>query len=124
MDILKNFSVFIKTRIEFGFEISKSVGYETKYLGAKRILLVTDKNLLNLGILDEILKSLNKEKIEYIIFDDIAINAKDVNLDKGAEIFNDEKCELIIAVGGGSPIDAAKGISVLSSQGGKIKNYE
>lgn len=59
-----------------------------------------------------------------VIFDNVTANPREYEVMKGAELFLGEKCDLIIAVGGGSPIDCAKGISIVSTNGGHILEYE
>ena len=124
MNIIKRISIFIRTRIEYGIGISKTVGLEAKLLGGKKVLIVTDKNLIELGLLNNIFKSLEEQKIDYEVFNDVEMNPRDYNVMSGVKKFKSKKCNVILCVGGGSPIDVGKGISIVASHGGNIKDYE
>lgn len=123
MSILNNFSIFIKTRIEFGFGVSNNIGNEIKAIGFKSVFIVTDRNLIKLMIVDKILKSLENQKICFTIFDEVEPNPHDKTVYKGVGLFNNHKHDLILAIGGGSVIDVSKAISILASHGGEIYDY-
>lgn len=74
------------------------------------VLIVTDKGIVSLGLIDELLVGLNNEGIKSSIYDKIVPNQTIDNIEKAVEIFEINKCEAIIAFGGGSPIDCAKGV--------------
>ncbi|MBE6141998.1 MAG: iron-containing alcohol dehydrogenase [Erysipelotrichaceae bacterium] len=76
--------------------------------GLKKVLVVTDKGLMNLHMLDPLFKELEKEKIEYVIYDDVKSNPTIPNIEACKELYLENKCEGIIAFGGGSPMDCAK----------------
>ena len=76
--------------------------------GLKKVLVVTDKGLMNLHMLDPLFKELEKEKIEYAIYDDVKPNPTIPNIEACKELYLENKCEGIIAFGGGSPMDCAK----------------
>ncbi len=79
--------------------------------GCGNILLVTDRQLLKLGLLDGLKEALEKEGIEYTVFADIQPNPTDENVEEGYRLFYIHDCDGIIAFGGGSPMDCAKGIA-------------
>jgi len=80
----------------------------------KKALIVTGKNSAKKsGALDETLKNLQLLQINYIIYSEIEENPSLISVNKGATICREHKCDFIIGIGGGSPIDAAKGIAVL-----------
>ena len=76
--------------------------------GLNKVLVVTDKGLMNLHMLDPLFKELEKEKIEYVIYDDVKPNPTIPNIEACKDIYISNKCEGIIAFGGGSPMDCAK----------------
>lgn len=76
--------------------------------GLKKVLVVTDKGLMNLHMLDPLFKELEKEKIEYVIYDDVKPNPTIPNIEACKDLYLENKCEGIIAFGGGSPMDCAK----------------
>jgi len=123
MDVLKRFSFALPTRIEFGPGAIECLPEEIKALGAKKPLIVTDKGVAASGILKKITDLLDKAGIKYDIFDDVAPNPRDENVHKGAEIARASNSDCLIAIGGGSPIDCAKGICVVATHGGEIISY-
>jgi len=82
----------------------------------KKVLIVTDKHLLMLQIIDEVIDSLRRNGIDYIIYNGVQPNPTIANVNEGAAIYKENSCDCIIAFGGGSSIDCAKII------GAKISN--
>ena len=80
---------------------------------ATKVFLVTDKGLAEAGWLKLLEDDLKSENINYVLFDDITPNPKDEEVMNGAEILKREKCDIVVALGGGSPMDCAKAISCL-----------
>ncbi|MTI67010.1 MAG: iron-containing alcohol dehydrogenase [Firmicutes bacterium] len=78
--------------------------------GINSILIVTDRKISSIGLMDTLLKGLIKEKIEYYIYDRTISNPTIDNVEKAIKIYKDNKCKGIIGFGGGSPIDCAKGV--------------
>ena len=79
-----------------------------KEKGVNRVLVVTDKGLMSLHLLDPLLNELNKESIEYFVFSDVQPNPTIPNIEACKDTYLENKCEGIIAFGGGSPMDCAK----------------
>ena len=94
------------------------------HFGSRRPLLVTDKHVRIQPWFEEIVDSIQSTVDSLIIFDEVTANPKDYEAMKGAELFLAHECDMIIAVGGGSPMDAAKCISIVSTNGGHILAYE
>jgi len=95
-----------------------------KRLGARRVLLVTDQGLTAAGWVDRILEILRDNGLEWVLYDSINRNPRDYQIHEGAAIYAREHADVIIAVGGGSPMDAAKGIATIIGNGGRINDYE
>ena len=108
----------------FGVGALNLVGNYARNLGAKKVLLVTDSGVTEVGWAGKVEESLRKSEIEYHIFSGVNPNPSDGEVEKGVAIYSEEKCDVIVAVGGGSPIDCAKGIGILVSNGGRIQDYE
>ena len=123
MDIMKNFSFSLPTRIEFGTGAAERLAEEVKSFGAKSPLIVTDKGIIASGILKKITVLMDKAGIKYGVYDDVAPNPRDENVHKGAEAARELNSDCLIAVGGGSPIDCAKAVSIVAIHGGKIQDY-
>ena len=121
----KPFSFVLPTKIVYGPGCLPSLLDELALYGGTRPIIVTDKGVRNAGILDKITAILNEGKINYIVYDGVEPNPKDVNVEEGAKIAREFNSDSIIAIGGGSPIDCAKSIGVLLAHNGdKIKKYE
>lgn len=95
-----------------------------KELGFKKPLIVTDKTLVELGIIEKVQNTLAGQAIETIIFDETHPNPIEDDCINGAQVFRKHLCDSIIAVGGGSPMDAAKGIMVLATHDGPLSKYD
>lgn len=79
-----------------------------KNKGINKVLIVTDKGLMNLHILDPMLLEMKKSNLDYVIYDGVQPNPTIPNIEECKEIYLENKCEGIIAFGGGSPMDCAK----------------
>lgn len=85
-----------------------------KEKGASKALVVTDGNLLKLGLLDGMLESLTEGGFSYSVFSDLAINPTSANVEAGYKVYKDNECQCLVAFGGGAPMDCAKGIAAKS----------
>ena len=100
---------FVSPRIVFGEDSLFALGE----LSGKRALVVTDKTLVELGIVDRVSKELLKVGFDILVFDEVVPDPTTTTVGKGAQIATDYKPDWIIGLGGGSPLDAAKAIWVL-----------
>jgi len=78
--------------------------------GLDNVLIVTDKTLLGLGLLDNMLDSMDKKGIAYTIFNDIEVNPTSDDVEAGLEAYKKNGCKALVAFGGGAPMDCAKAI--------------
>ncbi|MCP4413658.1 MAG: iron-containing alcohol dehydrogenase, partial [Gammaproteobacteria bacterium] len=90
-------------------------------VGVKRLLIVTDEILLQLGILDEMNKQLTEYGIELFIFDGVLPDPTNAQVERGLSLYQQNNCDGILAVGGGSPIDCAKVIAARVTNKKSIK---
>jgi choline dehydrogenase len=97
---------------------------EIKALGGKRPMLVTDKGLVNAGLVDEATRSLKAANMDYVLFDGVVPNPNIKLVDDAAEMYKAEGCDSLIGYGGGSPMDTAKSIGVVAIHGGSILDFE
>jgi len=80
-------------------------------LGIQKVLIVTDEVLVSIGLLDKIKASLKENKVKFVIYDGILPDPTYNQIESGLAILKSNHCEAILAVGGGSPIDASKAIA-------------
>ena len=79
-----------------------------KNKGVNKVLVVTDKGLMGLHLLDPMFEELKKVGLDYVVFDDVQPNPTIPNIEACKDTYISNKCEGIIAFGGGSPMDCAK----------------
>jgi alcohol dehydrogenase class IV len=95
-----------------------------KSLGFNKPLLVTDKTLVELKVIDIIIDELKKVGITAVVYSDTHPNPIEDDCINGANSYKENKCDSIIAVGGGSPMDAAKGIMLMATHDGPMSKYD
>lgn len=81
-----------------------------KSKGFTSALLVTDEGLSKLGMADPIVQGFKEEGLNIVVFDKVVPNPTITNIEDGLKMYKENKCDVIIALGGGSPMDCAKGI--------------
>lgn len=89
----------------------------------KKALIVTDGVMVKLGNIKKVTEILDKSETAYVIFDGVTGEPTDVMISEGLKVWNTENCDFLIAVGGGSPIDATKAIGAIATNGGEINDY-
>ncbi|CAN5224344.1 iron-containing alcohol dehydrogenase [soil metagenome] len=92
-------------------------------LGGKKVLIVTDPFILGTGIIENLVKKLDAEKIETVVFSEVQPDPTVNNVKAGLELLHSSHANIIIAIGGGSPIDAAKAIAVMATNEAPLSNY-
>ena len=97
----------------FGRGSRSELATEIKSRGFKNILVVTDQTLLDCGVAEKVTKILDDEKIKYEVFADVKPNPTVSNVQSGVKKCREIGADVIVAVGGGSAIDTAKGISII-----------
>lgn len=97
---------------------------DIKTLGFKRALIVTDKPLVNIGLVGEVAEKLGQNGITSTVFDGVQPNPTVGNVEAGLALLKANQCDFVISLGGGSPHDCAKGIALVATNGGSIKDYE
>ena len=115
---------FLPTRNVFGEGAVQEAGDLVKSLGAKKCLIVTDRYLGQIGMADRVQGILKKAGIEACIFAGAEPNPTDKNVEAGARCYQENECNSIISLGGGSSHDCAKGIGLVAANGGQIADFE
>lgn len=115
---------FVAPEIVYGEGARLLAGQYASIFQADKILVVTDPGIMVSGNLDPVLKSLDEWGVEYAIFSDVVPNPRAQSVIDGSEIYKQNHCRGIIAVGGGSAIDCAKGIGIVSTNDRHILEFE
>ncbi|MHA7584120.1 iron-containing alcohol dehydrogenase [Paenibacillus vandeheii] len=93
-------------------------------MGIHKALVISDRRLISCGVAEQVLSILRKSGLDYVIYDEVQPNPTCQNVHDGLQVFQDHGCDAIISIGGGSPQDAAKGIGIVATNGGHIREYE
>lgn len=123
-DFLLNLRKFIAPEIVYGEGALELADRHAVNFGATKVLIVTDPGVQSAGWASKVEARLQDSGIPFVTFSGVTPNPKDYEVMTGAELCRDEGCDLIIAVGGGSPMDCAKGIGVVMGNPGNILDFE
>jgi len=115
---------FVAPEYIFGLDARKLVGRYARNLGARKVLVVSDPGVVAAGWTAEVIAILNEEGLESSLFTDVSPNPRAFQVMAGAEFYRVEKCNALVAVGGGSPMDCAKGIGIVSTNGRSILDFK
>lgn len=108
----------------FGANASIKTAEIAKIFNAKKALIVTDIDLPTTGIPNIIKYNLEESNIKATIWNGVHQNPHDIDVVNGVKAFQKDNFDIIVAVGGGSAIDCAKGIRIIIDNGGEIEDYE
>ena len=120
MDIRK----FSLPEIIFGHGSMEYIGSYALQLGAKKVFVVSDPGLEKSGWVDKLLKILEASSLRWVYYANVSSNPRDYEVHLGADLYKAEGADVVIALGGGSPMDMAKGVATVVSNGGTIQDYE
>ncbi|CAI1067882.1 L-threonine dehydrogenase [Serratia quinivorans] len=95
-----------------------------KQQGLRHALIVTDKVLNNIGVVAQVQQLLAAQQIESCVYDGTHPNPTTLNVKQGLALLQEHRCDCVVSLGGGSPHDCAKGIALVATNGGEIKDYE
>ncbi len=115
---------FVAPEFIFGIDARKLAGRYARNFGARKILVITDPGVIAAGWTEDILTTLKAADLAYTVFSAVTANPKAHEVMAGAEIYRRENCNALLAIGGGSPIDCAKGIGIVSSNHRQVLEFE
>jgi len=115
---------FVAPEYIFGLKSRLLAGNFCRQLGGKKVLLVTDTGVLKTPWVKEVEDSLIQSGTDYVIFSSISPNPRDYEVMEGVECYRENQCNIILALGGGSVLDAAKGIGIVSTNRLPISAFE
>ncbi len=124
-DSLLELRKFVAPEFVFGLEARKLVGRYAQNVGARKVLLVTDRILhATTPWVKETAATLAEYGVPCVVFDAVSPNPRSAEVTAGAALYERERCNAVVAVGGGSVMDCAKGIGIVCSNGGSILDFE
>src|SRR5665647_647329 len=113
----------MQAKVQFGVGITGKLGEILKEQGFNKVFIATGPIISKSEIMTKIKNALDKEEIEYTIYDKLNTEPTVKQIDSAAEILKKSGSDVVLAVGGGSPIDAAKAMCVLQTHEGSIADY-
>lgn len=116
-----NFNFYMPSKLIFGRGSLNNL-HKQKFPG-KKALIVTEAIIKELGYLKMLEEQLNKANISYVLFDKIIPNPIKEHVMEASDIVKKEKCDFLIGIGGGSSIDSAKSIAIMSTNEGDYWDY-
>lgn len=117
-------SKFMAPEIIFGKGSLNQVGECCSRLGSSRVFLVADRGILAHRWGEKVLPFLDEAGLEYWSWSDFSANPRDYEVEEGSRLYTENSCDAVLAIGGGSTIDAAKAVATLSTNEGRIQDYE
>jgi len=120
MDIRK----FSLPEIIFGHGSMEYTGSYALQLGAKKVFVVSDPGLERSGWVGKLIGVLEASALKWVYYSNVSSNPRDYEVHLGADLYKAEGADVVIGLGGGSPLDMAKGVATVASNGGTIQDYE
>ena len=111
------------TQVLFGAGTSKRLGELARELNGRRVLLVTDQGLARAGHEQHAVESLKTAGLQVTVFDEVQHDPTTADVERGLEVAQQARIDLIVGLGGGSSMDCAKGINFLLTNGGRMEDY-
>ncbi len=117
------FSLRVPRVLQFGWDVVDQLGAQARVLGRARALLVTDRIMVAQGYAERARAALAEGGLEVTIYDGVNSEPNDQHCVEGLSRIKDLNADLVVALGGGSPIDTAKSVAMLATNGGEIADY-
>lgn len=115
---------FVKSDVTFGKDAILEISGILEKLGAKNVMVVYDRGVKAVGIADKVLDAIDKSKFHVVEYDGVIPNPTNEVVEVGYQLAQEHDVDCFVAVGGGSSIDTAKAVNVLTANGGNIMDYE
>jgi alcohol dehydrogenase len=117
-------SKFVIPEVIFGVGTLAEVGGAVRRVGGHRPMLISDPGVLAAGWVDRALPHLAEVRVQSRLWHDLTPNPKDFEVEAAFASYREHGCDALLAIGGGSCIDVAKAVAILSGNGGRILDYE
>jgi len=115
---------FVVPEFIFGVGARRRVGYYARNLKARRVLIVSDPGVIAAGWLKDVQADLAEVGVGSVVFHALTPNPKDYEVMAGAAFYAKERCDVIVALGGGSVMDCAKGVGIVHANGRNVLAFE
>jgi len=112
------------TRVQFGRGVISTLAQEAQRLEGTHVMVVSDPGVRGIGLVDPLVEQLEAAGLTVTVFDKVQPNPRDVHCLEGAALAEAQGVDLLVGIGGGSPIDTAKCIAVLLTNGGHPRDWE
>jgi len=120
---MQNFIFYLPTKILFGPGELEKIGIEAKDCGEKALIITGRRSSSEFGIVNRVEDYLEKEGIAAVIFDKIEPNPRSSTIDEAGALARKNNCDFVIGLGGGSSMDAAKGVAVAAAESQPIWDF-
>lgn len=111
------------TEVVFGLDAAKDIGQRAGKIQCRKVLVVTDQGIKQSGLLDLILGSLGASGVQYLVFDKTQPEPLVEQVYECRKILKDGNCDSVIGVGGGSAMDLAKAVALVSGNEGRFEDF-
>lgn len=115
---------FVSPEIIFGAGSRHSAAHYARHFGARRVLLVSDPGVMAAGWVADVQASFEGQGVAWSLFSAVSPNPRVEEVMAGAEFYREQQCDVIVAIGGGSPMDCAKAIGIVVAHGRNILEFE
>lgn len=112
------------TTIYYGPDSLKELVKSIAQLGLKKLLLVSDPTLQKIGLVEKVVNECKAVDLQIVTYCDVHPNPIEIDVINGAKVYKEQKCQAFIALGGGSPIDAAKAMMILVDHPEPLAQYD
>ncbi|HTP65423.1 MAG TPA: alcohol dehydrogenase-like regulatory protein ErcA [Geobacteraceae bacterium] len=115
---------FVAPEFVFGIGARKLAGRYATNFGARKVMVVTDPGVIAAGWAGDIIAALKTAGVDHVVFSSVSGNPREKEVMDGAAIYLAQGCNTLLAIGGGSPMDCAKGIGIVTSNKRNILEFE
>ncbi len=120
---MQNFTFYLPTKLIFGPGEIEKVGVEAKNLGERALIVTGKRSASEFGIVHKVTDHLEKEGLWAVVFDKIEPNPRNTTIDEAARLARENNVDLIIGLGGGSSMDAAKGVAAAAAENAPVWDF-
>src|SRR5699024_4894748 len=102
---------------------TKNLGLYLSKLNVSKVIITTDEVIMNVGIYDKVVQALEKENIEHVVYSKVQPEPPVENVYEALDLYNENNCDGVLGLGGGSAMDVAKAVAMLVTNPGKYEDF-